>query len=169
MVCFLQNHFIKFKPYLTQAAFSLCMSQSDRMWNAADRVEDSPWSGEEGGLDSKSGLQWEGRGHFPVCWHYGMAAVVDIWTGVGHAGSSGVIHSYHHIHSCWAEWEDEGREEISHDVHSSSMLNFQLELNGDNEVDPAEWSNVVWLPSMNEWVLKRAHRCLAKLPWINKS
>lgn len=96
-----------------QAFFSLLMSQSDRMWNAADRVEDSPRSQEEGGLDSKSGLQWEGRGHVPVCSRYGMAAVVKIWTGAGCAGSSGVVRSYHHIRSCWgsAEWEDEGRGE----------------------------------------------------------
>ena len=44
------------------ASLLFCMSQSDRMWNAADRVEDSPRSGEEGGPDSKSGLQWEGGG-----------------------------------------------------------------------------------------------------------
>lgn len=63
------------------------------MWTAADRVEDSPRSGEErgvepggggGGLDSTSGLQWEGRGS-RSCLHYEMAAAVEIWTGAGHA------------------------------------------------------------------------------------
>lgn len=60
--------------------------------------------------------------------------------GLGPAGSSGVIQSYHHIHSCrgWAEWEEEGREKISHDVHSSSMPDLELELNGDNEANPVE-------------------------------
>lgn len=61
------------------------------MWTAVDRVEDSPRSGEErgveprgDGLDSTSGLQWEGRGS-RSCLHYEMAAAVEIWTGAGHA------------------------------------------------------------------------------------
>ncbi|CAB1430044.1 unnamed protein product [Pleuronectes platessa] len=68
------------------------------MWNASDRVEDSPRSGGRK-LDSTSGLQWEGRGS-RSCLHYGMAAAVEMWMGAGHSGSSGVINSYHHIHSC---------------------------------------------------------------------
>lgn len=67
--------------------------------------------GRKEGLDSKSGVQWEGRGHVPVCSHYRMAAAVEIRAGGGHGGSGGVRRSYHHIHSCRgrAVWEDGGR------------------------------------------------------------
>lgn len=40
-------------------------------------------NGRKEGLDSMSGLQWEGRGHVPVCSHYGMAVAVEIRMGVG--------------------------------------------------------------------------------------
>ncbi len=92
--------FFQYCPISFRLFLYAFMSQSDRMWNSADRVEDSPWMGKEGGPDSKSGLQWEGRGRVPVCLHYVMAAAVEIWMGLGRARSSGVIHFCHHIHSC---------------------------------------------------------------------
>lgn len=75
--------FRQFKLFYRVSVFRFCTSllfsshESDRMWNV-DWVEDSPWSGEEGGLVSKSGLNWDGRGHVPVCRHYGVAAAVEI-------------------------------------------------------------------------------------------
>lgn len=108
-----------------RAVFSPWMSHSDRMWNAAVRVEDSPRSGEEKGRGGAGFQVWvtvgrkEGKGHVPVCSHYGMAAEVGICMGVGRAGSSGVTRSHHRIHSCWgsAEWEKEKKS--SHDVRCS--------------------------------------------------
>lgn len=115
----------------------------------------SEWGG-RGGLDSKSGLQWEGRGHVPVCSHCGDGSSSGGGgVGAGGAGSSGVIHSYHHIHSCCrgAEWEDEGMK--SHDVHSSGTLD--LELNGGTMrwilLNIAERSTAQrWLPGAGEWM-----------------
>lgn len=51
--------------------------------------------GRKEGLDSQSGVQWEGRGHVPVCSHYRMAAAVEIIGGGvgggGHGGSGGSV------------------------------------------------------------------------------
>lgn len=128
-----------------QVFFSLCMSESDRMWNAADRVEDSPRSGEEQG------------GWIPSLGYSGKEGVTFLFArimgwqpgrrsewGLGRAGSSGVIHSYHHIHSCRgrAEWEDEGREKKKKTpmmYAPQACWTSALQLNGDNEVDPVEY------------------------------
>lgn len=60
-------------------SFTAPSHNSGRMWNVAEWVEESPRSGEEeDGGDSKRGLQWEGKGHVPICLRYGMAAAVEI-------------------------------------------------------------------------------------------
>lgn len=139
----LQNHnagkcshfFFLFRVYCGNPCllFSSQKSYSDRMWNVAGRLEDSPWSGGKRraeGWIPKCGLQWEGRGYVPVCLRYGMADC---------EGSSGVIHSHITFAAVgagltWGEQEEE--RQISHDVHSLSLLD--LELNSYSEVDNNE-------------------------------
>lgn len=101
-----------------------------------------------GGLDSKFGKE---RVTFLFVCIMGWQPQRRAGRGWVARGSSGVVPSHHHIHSCWgwAAWEDEGsgwnrkkkkrKEEIikiSHDVRSSSML----DLNVDDEVEPVEHS-----------------------------
>lgn len=111
------------------------------------------WGGKEGvgGVDSKSGLQWEGRGHVPVCLRYGMADLVG-------DGLCRVLwgHSLPHcIRSCWGwtEWEDEGRKEqslVSPKVCRTWSWTWPTMCILPNAV---EWSAEARLHRLNEWAL----------------
>lgn len=94
-----------------------------------DRAEDSPRSGKEGGGGGVGFQVWArvGRKGSRSCLFAlrdGRHGGEPTWGGS--LGFPGVVRSYHHIRSCrgWAEWEDRGRKNISHDVHSSSMLDI---------------------------------------------
>lgn len=81
----LQNHHISFRLLLFSQASFFSWHESDRMWNTADRVEDSPWSG--GG---KRGL--EGAGF-------------QVWVTVGRKGSRSCLFTLWGWQPRWtSEW-----------------------------------------------------------------
>lgn len=113
------------------------------------------------GLDSKSGLQWEGKGS--------RSCLSAWWDGSLNGGGGAVGGSYrvlwgHSLLSSHSQLPGPGwvggrggrrGEQSSHDVHSSSMLDLELELNGDNEVDPAEYR---WV---KHWVVAARHEWMS--------
>lgn len=92
----LQNHHISFRLFSSccfshKPPFSLGMSQTGCEipligWRIPLGVEEE--KGGWRGLDSKFGLRWEGRGHVPVCSHYGDGSRGGHLNGGG--GSCGV-------------------------------------------------------------------------------
>ncbi|KAK5889511.1 hypothetical protein CesoFtcFv8_015509 [Champsocephalus esox] len=87
---------------------------------------DSRWR-RKGGLDPRLGYSGKEGGHVPVCF--------ALWDG-SRGGDLYRVRWGRSLLSSHSQLLGLGRKEVSHDVHSSSMLD--LELNGDNEVDRVE-------------------------------
>lgn len=149
----------------------------------------SEWGGREAGggggwwIVSRRVLQWEGRGSRSCLLELRDARRELTMGGEGYrqgrSGSSGVIPSSHHIHSCWgrAGWEGEGTEKTL--LPWCTLLKHAgllgLELNAHNEADTLVnhrgvavqhgWMEQWELSSVNEPVLQTKRLLFNKCKW----